>query len=147
MKINWGTALVIFFILYIGNLARVVIKSRTIDHTLVVDNYYDHDIKYQEKVDKINNRNLLAEDLNIDYKQQEKVLRLNFGEESAVTKASLQMYRASDKNADFVKSIETGVTETNINLPDLSVGKWKVKVEWSDKDRSYLKEKDIYIQI
>lgn len=147
MKINWGTALVIFFTLYVGNLVRVVIKSRTIDHTLVVDNYYDHDIRYQEKVDKINNRNLLSSDLAIDYKQGEKVLKLNFGSESNVTSASLEMYRASDKSADFKREIETGVAQTEINLPDLSVGKWKIKVEWSDNHRTYLKEQDLYIQI
>jgi hypothetical protein len=147
MKINWGTALLIFFILYIGNLVRVVIKSRTIDHSLVVENYYDHDINYQEKVDKINNRNLLAEDLDINYDQQDKVLKLAFGSDSHVTKANLEMYRASDKRSDFSKTIEAGVEETEISLPDLKKGKWKIKVEWSDNDRTYLKEKDIYIQI
>lgn len=147
MKINWGTALLIFFILYIGNLVRVVIKSRTIDHTLVVDNYYDHDIKYQERVDKINNRNLLTEDLEINYSQEEKVLRLAFGKDMKVRKANLQMYRASDKSADFTRAIEAGVAETEVSLPDLKKGKWKIKVEWSDEHRTYIKEKDIYIQI
>lgn len=146
MKFNWGTALLIFFILYIGNLVRVVIKSRTVDHTLVVEDYYSHDIAYQDKVDKIENRRLLKNDLNIQYKISDQTLILSFGDRDIVHNASLEMYRPSDKDSDFMKTITPKNHKAKINLADLQQGKWKVRVEWNDEYRTYLKEEDIYIQ-
>ncbi|GLR17187.1 FixH family protein [Portibacter lacus] len=146
MKINWGTGLLIFFILYIGNLVRVVVKSTTIDHSLVEENYYEHDIHFQEKLDKIKNRKLLAQDLNITYNQTEKKLKLDFGEQSDFKNAQVHLYRASDKSSDFNYSIDNTADAADIDLETLIPGKWQVKVEWADNARSYFKEQDIYIQ-
>ena len=146
MKLNWGNALLIFFILYIGTLAYVVVKSKTIDHSLVVENYYDHDIKYQEKYDKLNNRNLLKQDLGISYKVEKNSILFDFGEGSSVQQANLEMYRASNKAFDFSQDLKLNENNTsNFELPKMKTGKWKVKVEWKDSSRSYYKEKDIYI--
>jgi hypothetical protein len=146
MKLNWGNALLIFFILYIGTLAVVVVKSTRIDHSLVVENYYDHDIKYQEKYDKLKNRNLLEQDLGISYEAAQNSIVFNFGTASEVKQADVEMYRASNKGVDF--SHELKLDENNTStflLPKMITGKWKVKVEWKDSSRSYYKEKDIYI--
>lgn len=147
MKFNWGTALFIFFVIYIGLLVRIVIKSKSIDHTLVVENYYQHDIDYQKKVDKINNRSLLEDDLQIKYLQAKNQISFDFGDNfQSVKKASVQMYRASDKSLDFTKSIEqiTG-NIFEMDLPKLKHGRWKIKISWEDEARAYLKEQDIYI--
>ena len=64
---HWGHGLIIFFILYIGYLVGTVIKSRSINHNLVVDDYYAHDLAYQKMyVDASTNRQLLDADLVIE---------------------------------------------------------------------------------
>ena len=146
MKISWGHALVIFFVLYISMLVGFVIKSTTVDHSLVVENYYDHDIAYQAKLDKITNRNLLDTDLRIQYMAAENNLALDFGPRSSVKKVEVQMYRASNKDLDFTKALAISDEKVyDLSLPEMLPGLWKVRVNWDDKDRSYFKEQDLYI--
>jgi hypothetical protein len=45
MKFNWGTGIAIFYIIFVVSLVFQVFKSRQYDHSLVVDNYYEEDIK------------------------------------------------------------------------------------------------------
>lgn len=145
MKLNWGNALLLFFIFYVGTLAFVLYKSTTVDHSLVVDNYYEHDINYQQRYDKISNRKLLKHDLNIQYNQKSGEINFNFGPDANVIKADVEMYRASDKLADYSTSLDIFDADIyRIPVSDLQPGKWKVKVEWSDNERTYYKEKDIY---
>lgn len=148
MKINWGRALLIFFVIYIGLLVRIVIKSTTIDHSLVVENYYQHDIDYQKKVNKVQNRSLLPKDISIRYNAAGNEIAIDFGKDyAAIKNATLHMYRASDKNLDFDQEIPILDKEVYLmNLPKLKNGRWKLSVNWEDKNRAYLKEEDIYIQ-
>ena len=146
MKISWGHALIIFFVLYISMLVGFVVKSTTVDHSLVVENYYDHDISYQAKLDKIANRHLLDSDLRIQYMVADNNLALDFGSLSTVKKVEVQMYRASNKDLDFSKPLAiTDQKVYDVSLPEMLPGLWKVRVNWDDKDRSYFKEQDLYI--
>lgn len=146
MKLHWGNALLLFFIVYVGGLIFVVFKSTTIDHTLVVDNYYEHDIKYQEKYDKISNRKLLDKDLMIKYNPADALINFDFSGTEMVQSAKVEMYRASNKFSDFQQPLHVNTEKSStLQVDNLNPGKWKVKVEWSDADRSYYKEQDIYI--
>jgi len=145
MKLNWGNALLLFFILYIGLLVRIVIKSFQVDHSLVVNNYYEHDIRYQDKLDKISNRSLLTQDLRIKLNPTSNTLSLDFGSLPATQEAIVELYRASDQAADFTRVVRDFKAQTLIQLGDLQPGRWKVKVEWKDLKRTYYKEKNIYI--
>ena len=146
MKINWGYAILIFFICYISLLIFTVMKSLTIDHSLVADDYYQHDITYQKKYDAISNRKFLKSDLDIRYNTGEKELNLDFGKEDVSVTGKVVFYRASSKRDDFgdeFRLINDRLYKLKTN--QLRPGKWKVKVEWRDEEREYYKEEEIYI--
>lgn len=146
MKVNWGYAVLIFFIFYISLLVLAVFKSLSVDHSLVADNYYQHDITYQKKYDAIANRKLLRSDLNISYNSHNKELLLSFGSENVDVKGTIVFYRASSKRDDFTEEF---VLQNNnqyvLETHRLKTGRWTVKVEWKDQSRTYYKEEDIYI--
>lgn len=146
MKLNWGNALLIFFICYVSFLIFILAKSTQVDHSLVVENYYNQDIHYQEKYDKVNNRNLLKDDVKITYQPIGQIINFDFGSVQNVEEIDVQMYRASDVNSDFKKNIKVDqLNSYDLNLPELKNGKWTLKLEWKDNIRSYYKEEDIYI--
>lgn len=122
-----------------------MVKSFGVDHTLVVEDYYQHDIKYQEKVDKIENRRLLAQDLGISVDPALKQLKLDFGHDALVSEANVHFYRPSDKGSDVNKSLSQVTGLGTIDIGQLKEGLWKIKVEWTDKDRTYFKEQSIYL--
>ncbi|WP_235296420.1 FixH family protein [Portibacter marinus] len=144
MKINWGIALIIFFTIYIALLVRIVVKSFQVDHSLVVENYYDHDIHYQSKFDDISNRNFLKEDLSILVEKHSNSLVLNFGSHAEVDEAKVLLYRPSDKHQDIEKTLTDIGQTTTLSIANLSDGIWNVKVSWKDQNCSYYKEQKIY---
>ncbi len=148
MKIHWGNAILIFFICYISLLVFTVIKSRSVDHSLVAENYYQHDITYQKKYDAITNRNFLSSDLIINYDVTHKELRLLFGDQKVSVKGIITFYRASSKKDDFASEfvVKDNVTYSQ-KIPQLKPGKWQIKVQWNDGTRDYYKEEDIYINV
>ena len=50
---NWGTGIAIFYGTFMVIMITFVIKSRSVDHSLVMDNYYEEDINYQSHMDKL----------------------------------------------------------------------------------------------
>ena len=65
MKINWGTGIAIFFSVFVLSLVYQVYRSTQYDHSLVSDQYYADDLRYQEHYDKLANAQSLEKDLQI----------------------------------------------------------------------------------
>ena len=58
MKINWGTGIVIAFVLFISFILFFVIKASTqkkYNYDLVSEEYYKDELNYQTDIDKLNN--------------------------------------------------------------------------------------------
>ena len=58
MKINWGTAIVIAFVCFISFIMYFVIRMSTnekYEHDLVVEDYYQQELKFQSDIDKETN--------------------------------------------------------------------------------------------
>ncbi len=79
MKINWGTGIVIAFVLFISFILYFIIKASTqdkYDFDLVSDSYYEDELNYQTDIDKLNNAKVL--DLDIRIKKNKKGIEINF---------------------------------------------------------------------
>ena len=146
MKINWGTAIVIAFIGFIGFILYFVISistDSTYDHDLVVEDYYQQELKFQNDIDKENNSKTLAN--NISWKKTNDGIVIMFPEtlDVELIKGKVFLYRPSNKQLDF----ETKISLSNHNLliPDnrLLDGRWNIKVDWVYEGTSYMHKKEI----
>lgn len=147
IKFHWGHGIIVFFIFYIGFLLTAVVKSRGIDHSLVAKDYYAQDIAYDQQYQKINNRNSLKQDLKIEYQANNHNIVLDFGNESKNLDGKIAFYRPSDISQDYTEKflVETGgVIQFSSQL--MQQGRWIVKVEWTDQEKTYYKEEVIFIQ-
>lgn len=144
MKLNWGNGIFIFYIIFVGALAFQLIKSFQYDHSLVVDNYYEKDIKYQEQFDKLKNTKALSEPLQIEYFKEKNEVRIAFPDDIATAQGEIQFYRADDKSKDFKLPIK-GAGDIVVPTSFLVRGEWTVSVDWTTDDKSYFEEKDIQI--
>lgn len=146
MKFNWGTGLVIFFILFISTLAFVVYKSRQMDHSLVIDNYYDEDMKYQEHYNKVKNTAELQEKIKTTYSSGSPVVVLTFPVDSMTGPAfgQIRLYNPvsikSDKTMDF-QTDANGLF--NVPVDGLASGRWKLKIDWKQGGKAYYQEEEI----
>ena len=144
MKLNWGNGIFIFYVLFVGALVFQLVKSFQYDHSLVVDNYYEKDIQYQEQFDKLKNTKELSESLRIKYHKEENQVRIAFPKDIATAEGEILFYRADDKSKDFKLPIKDS---GDIVVPTsfLVRGEWTVSVDWTTDDKSYFEEKNIQI--
>lgn len=142
MKFNWGTGIALFYIIFATSLVAVVIKSTQYDHSLVVDDYYQQDLDYQQHYDKLENSQALPVDVHIQLTAGEtKEIQLSFPANLQDIGGQLHFMRPSNKSKDF--SLEIELDEGNeISLPaeNLLPGLWKVQVDWQVGEKSYFKE-------
>ena len=140
-KFHWGHGITIFYILFVGIVILVLFKSMTIDHSLVVDDYYAKDLAYQEEYNK--QKNSLGKDA-IFIKTDETKNEVAVEFSSAKITGEIQFYRPSEKSKDFLIRIEGKRTVVDTKM--LLKGKWIIKANWKMEGIEYAHNEDIYIQ-
>jgi hypothetical protein len=149
MKINWGTSIVIAFALFISFIMYFVVKVQTdkkYDNDLVVEEYYKHDVHFQDEMVRIQN----AQDLKL-----KPIITVNTNGITIVfpndfepkeIKGTVALYRASNKKFDFQVPISfTDSASLFISKGKLIGGEWKINMEWQYKGKSYLTKEEIYV--
>ena len=150
MKINWGTYIVIAFALFISFILYFVVKVQTdskYDNDLVVEEYYKHDVHFQDEMARIQNAHDLktkpvitvdANGITIDFP-------VDFTPKDI--KGTVALYRASNKKFDFQVPLSfTDSASLFIPKDKLIAGEWKINMEWKYKGKAYLTKEEIYIK-
>lgn len=146
MKINWGTGLVIGMALFMGFIMFFVIQILADDeHDLVVENYYEKAMMYQDEMDAEKNGNDLEH--NVYGKRTNEGWMLIFPEELDQTKitGTVSLYRPSNKNLDFEVPIHLSSSQLLIPDEKMIAGRWNTIVNWKYEGKDYLfKDKIVY---
>lgn len=150
MKINWGTAIVIAFSLFISFILYFVIKVQSdskYDNDLVVEEYYKHDAHFGDEMQRVQN----AQDLAVKpvFILADNGVTIVFPD-AFVPKdiqGKVSLYRPSNKKLDFEIPISlSDVTTLLIPKKSLAGGRWDINMEWQYGGKLYLSKKTIYIK-
>mgnify|MGYP001824207422 CR=1 FL=1 len=146
MKFNWGTGIVLAFIGFISFILYFIITmnvDKRFEHELVTEDYYAEELAYQNDIDKLNNANMLEE--NISYEKTNDGLIIKFPESLDYKNITgkVFLYRPSNKQLDFETAIS--LSNSNLLIPDkrLVDGRWNIRIDWQYKGKSYLYKKYI----
>ncbi|WP_452229374.1 MULTISPECIES: FixH family protein [unclassified Lacinutrix] len=146
MKINWGTGIVIAFVAFISFIMYFIITmmtDSTYDHDLVVEDYYQQELQFQNEINKETNAQNLTE--NISYKKTAEGVIILFPENLPIENITgkVFLYRPSNKQFDF--EIPISLSNHNLLIPDkrLLDGRWNIKVDWQYNGKNYLYKKEI----
>lgn len=146
MKFNWGTGIVIAFIAFISFIMYFIITmnvNKKYDHDLVIENYYQQELEFQNDLNKQQKGNDL--DKNITWSKANVGIIITFPEafEPNLITGKVFLYRPSNKQFDFEMPIS--LSENTLLIPDkrLLDGRWNIKVDWQYDGNSYLFKEDI----
>lgn len=144
MKFNWGTGIVLVFILFFAAIAFILIFPFNQKVDLVTDDYYQKELKYQDQIDRSSRAKLLTEEILLT--QNRKTLDIIFPKSYGSISGEIMFYRPSDLTKDFISKIKTdaGGRQT-IGIGELAPGLWKIKITWIMNDQEYYFEKSIII--
>lgn len=133
----------VFFAIYIG---QFVYRSMQTDLNLVSPDYYALEIKHQDKIDL---RAASVEEnkvTNIQLKEDNQLV-IQFDKTHTIEEGKLTLFRISDGKLD--QHILLKISEENnsqLDLSSIKKGAWKIQLNYSIEDNSYLKEQDLFIK-
>ncbi len=137
MKINWGTKLVFFALLFMTFIVTMVVIISRQDVPLVEEGYYEKGIRYQDVINTSNNQDTLTQlELSSD------AVRVQNKSTQAI-QGQLKFYRPDDPSQDakFEVNVEAN-SEFSFPTQSLKKGKWKLEFSWTRDSINYLVNKD-----
>lgn len=146
MKFNWGTGIVLAFILFISFIMYFVISmnmNKKYKHDLVTEEYYQQELEFQNDIDKEKNALSLIQNIQLEKSEKGLVVMFPKGIDFKEVTGKVFLYRPSNKQLDFETTIS--LSDYNLLIPDkrLLDGRWNIKIDWQYKGISYLYKKEI----
>jgi hypothetical protein len=116
-----------------------------VDHSLVVDDYYEKDINYQAHKDRVANSKALKTDLSIQ-KIKGKEVRLQFPDLPGTISGEVLFYKPDNASKDFKVQVKTDATGLlTVSTVNLVRGLWRIKVDWQAGDELYYNEMELIL--
>ncbi len=141
MKINWGTGIFIFLVIFFIAIFSFVYFAFLQEVDLVEDDYYPRELTYEQQIVKRQNLKQLGEEIRII--QNNNMLTLNFPASQNLEKieGEILIYRPSDSKADLKYKIKIDSLNSQTIIADkLLNGKYIVKVDWSYQNKKFYQE-------
>lgn len=146
IKFNWGTGIVIAFIVMIGGMITLVSIALRQDYDLVENDYYEKSVDYQKHIDQVKNTEALAEKVKFD--QANDSLKLTFPQLSEVQNYSgeIHFYSPVEANRDETMKLKLDAKYRQaVSLKGLKNGRYTVKIDWIANKTAYYQEQEITI--
>lgn len=145
-NISWGSRIAILytgFVLLIGTMVVLCIHQ-SID--LVSEDYYEQELSFQDKINKMKNTEELNE--KVEHRFSADALELQFPSvfKDKELKGDILFFRPSDAAKDY--KCQLSVNKDNVQkvgLDKLSKGMYKMQLSWSAGATSYFCEETIVI--
>ena len=147
MNISWGTKIAILYISFVLLIGVLVFKSMNQKVDLVSADYYDQELKFQDKINAQSNANALSQ--SIQHQVNRNSILLSFPEEMTKNNFSgeILFFRPSDSAKDFKVKLKADATNKQTITSSLfEHGMYKMQISWHSGEKDYFKEETIFIQ-
>ena len=149
LKLNWGTYIVVAFALFMTFILYFVVKVQSdskYDNDLVVEEYYKHDIHYQEEMQRVQNAQDLPNKPLVSQLENEVTITFPVNFDPKKITGNVALYRPSNKKLDF--QVKLALTELVLHIPKTNLvgGSWDINMEWQYEGKAYLTKETIYIK-
>ena len=142
---NWGYKILAVYLIFIAGILFLVVKSSSQNQDLVTPDYYEQELKYQQKIDETERANSLSADVKYEIINHEIIIHFPEEMKAENLKATVLLYCTADKSKDLVKSMVTENGILSIALPEANKGLHELKITWVVKDLSYYYQHKIMI--
>ncbi len=143
---NWGYKILTVYIIFIAGILFLVYKSSTQNQDLVIQDYYEQELKYQERIDETERANALSASIKYEITNDELVIYFPEEMKNIELNAHILLYCPADKNKDIQRDISTKNGCMKMPLPPANKGLHELKINWKANDLNYYYEHKIFIQ-
>jgi len=146
MKINWGTGIFIFLIVFLLACAAFIIFAFNQDVNLVYKDYYEKGVDYSEQMDVEARSAKFKNALSISIENEYLILELDDDLSTRIDSGNILLYRPSSSKKDISFQIEKAVKKINIPKTDLIYGRYILKFFWYSEGLKYELDRPVHIQ-
>lgn len=145
---NWGLRIILLYTAFVGGMLLLVYKCTQQEVDLVSADYYAQELKFQDKIDRMNNSEQHDAKLSIVYTPEQSNIQITFPENSTAknTTGEIVLFRPDNSKLDFKVAVDISDGVQNIPTENLAKGLWRVKSSWNTNDTPYYQEERIIIQ-
>lgn len=133
MTFNWGTGILIFFILFAVSMTTAVIATTKHPPQMVQKDYYALDLNYQDRLEKKQNAAALPAGPDVHFDAQQKAIAVKFPEGMTAQNGTAKCYRSVTANDDISTKIENAAS-LDIPANGFAAGRWHVELDWQTPD-------------
>lgn len=147
IRLSWGTGIVIAMVSFMIFILSFVYKSIAMDeyqHELVSEDYYRDELHYQDEIDKLNNSNLLSQNIKLVNSSEGVLVSFPKDIEQSSIVGSIYFQRLSNEKLDFTETIKLIDHQQMIPVEKLVSGKWIVKIDWETGQEKYLFKESLF---
>lgn len=142
---NWGNRLLIAFILFIALIGTLVYKAINVKTELVATDYYSQELKYQDKINGINNANAISA-VSIDQDNDKITINLPAEMKGDSVSGEAWFYCVTDAAKD--RHIKLNIAADGaqiISKKELAKGNMQLKLTWKAGNKDYYTERNLLI--
>jgi len=140
MNWNWGKGIALSFTVFCGLMIFMVIQSFQQDFSLVSGQYYQDELKYQERIDEL--KRTRAAGLTLQTASDAEAVTFVINTNAPIA-GKIHFYRPDDATLDHEVAFKNAFIR--VGKEALNPGRYIAKISWFDKKESYYLEKEITI--
>jgi len=142
---NWGIKILIVYVAFIAGILFMVFRSSEQKSDLVTTDYYDKELKYQDKINEMNRVSALSAP--VEYLVKNDSLVISFPKDFAGKKLTGEavLYCPSDENKDVKKDFSLQDQPLLMLLPAVNNRVYELHLSWRDGGVAYYYEQKIFI--
>lgn len=146
MKLHWGNALVIFFVIFLSLAAIFIVFSLKQNHDMEDEGYYKKGASYSKQIE-INKRSNQYID-SIIIQQDSNTVKILFSNNlvSHSQKMHLHFYRPSNEKYDYQTNIKKPAKIYIVDKSKLTKGRYIVKFTWRMDAVDYALNQELFIE-
>lgn len=146
MKLNWGQSIFIFLMGFITLAIVFIIFSFRQNNDLVTNDYYEKGADYTNQMEITNRSSVYNDSILLLNHNSKLVARFSKTIRQMTDSMHIYFYRPSDKKLDFQFWETLGSDSLILGKEHLAIGRYQVQFTWSYDRKSYLIEKDFFIE-
>ena len=142
---NWGSKILIVYIVFVLGIVFMVYKSSTQNTDLVTTDYYAKELKYQDKIDEAKRVSALSD--SVAYSIKNNALTIQFPRDFAGKQLAGEavLYCPSDEKKDMKQRFTLKDEPLQMQIPAGDKGLYELLLSWQDGGVTYYIEKKIII--
>lgn len=143
---NWGYKILTVYIIFVTGILFLVYKSSSQNQDLVTKDYYEQELKFQDKIDETARANALSSAVKYEIKANEIVISFPEEMKAVELKAQVLLYCTADKARDIQKDTSTKNAVIHLPVPVANKGSHELKISWTANGQQYYYERKIFIK-